>query len=135
MYHHLNLKASHTYMFHMLTDGESWWNFLISWIYSQFAKEKVKLITFLRYCMKMMFMLWKHTIVDEYIRFHNWWKCKEANENRAWIAHTFVKTGKFNELAHNQYIIVVDQSVTQEEDPILASVKESNKYRIFFWKI
>lgn len=96
MYHHLNLKASHTYMFHMLTDGESWWNFLISWIYSQFAKEKVKLITFLRYCMKTMFMLWKHTIVDKYmyIRFHNWWMCEEANGNRAWITHTFVKTGK-----------------------------------------
>lgn len=42
----------------------------------------------------MMFMLWKHTIVDEYIRFHNWWKCEEANGNRAWITLTFVKTGK-----------------------------------------
>lgn len=33
MYHHLNLKASHTYMFHMLTDGEK---FLI-WLMNLFS--------------------------------------------------------------------------------------------------
>lgn len=56
----------------MLTDGESQWNFLVSWIYSQFAKGEVKLITFLRYCMKITTMLWKHAIVDKYMHKHKW---------------------------------------------------------------
>lgn len=59
---------------------------------------------------------------------------------------------KREKLAHNQctcetgcgfptmseykwYITVVQQCVTQEGDPILASMKESNKYRVLLCKI